>query len=303
MRPGRPTAVASNPVSAPMTFAGAGLDRAVAERRRPEWVEARREEPGARALLLSERGVWMEDGRLLLVRPGDGAVFLGVSGDVPVFATDVGADEPARGAPAGLREAATELPAAEAGLVAYAASLLSWHRRHRFCANCGHPTEPRDAGHERECPACGAHHFPRTDPVVIVRVTDGTRLLLGRKAEWPERRYSILAGYVEPGEALEDAVRREIQEEAGVEVLSTSYVASQPWPFPSSLMLGFHATATPEDPRPHDLELADVRWFEPGEVEEAAAGRGAAFLPPPFTIARRLIDGWLAVVQAPGRSG
>ena len=288
-------------MSAPMTFAGAGLDRAAAERRRPEWVEARRGEPGARALLLSERGVWMEGGRLLLARPHDGAIFLGLSGDVPVFAADLGADEPASGSPAGLREAATELPAEQAGLAAYAAALLGWHRRHRFCANCGQPTQPRDGGHERHCPACDAHHFPRTDPVVIVRVTDGARLLLGRKAEWPERRYSVLAGFVEPGETLEDAVRREIQEEAGVEVLSASYVASQPWPFPSSLMLGFHATAQPGDPRPHDVELADVRWFEEREVEDAAAGRGAAFLPPPFTIARRLIDGWLAAAQ--GRSG
>jgi NAD+ diphosphatase len=286
-----------------MTFAGAGLDRAAAERRLPEWVEARREEPAARALALSERGVWVEDGRLLLLRPSDGAVFLGLSGDVPVFAVDMGADEPESGAPAGLREAATELPAAEAALAAYAASLLSWHRRHRFCANCGQPTEPRDAGHERECPACGAHHFPRTDPVVIVRVTDGARLLLGRKPEWPEGRYSVLAGYVEPGEGLEDAVRREIQEEAGLEVLATSYVASQPWPFPSSLMVGFHATAEAREARPHDGELADVRWFEPGEVTTAAAGHGAVFLPPPFTIARRLIDGWLAAIQAPGRSG
>jgi NAD+ diphosphatase len=119
-------------------------------------------------------------------------------------------------------------------------------------------------------------------------------LLLGRKAEWPEGRYSVLAGYVEPGETLEDAVRREIKEEAGVDVLSASYVASQPWPFPSSLMLGFHAHAAGGEPRPNDIELAEVRWFEPQEVEGAAAGRGAVFLPPPFTIARRLIDGWLA---------
>jgi NAD+ diphosphatase len=290
-------------VSAPMTFAGAGLDRAAAERRRPEWVNARRRDPGARTLLLSDRGVWMDDGRLLLVAPGDRAVFLGLAGEAPLFATDVGADEPAGGAPAGLREAATELPAGEAALAAYAASLLSWHRRHRFCANCGQPTQPRDAGHERECPACGAHHFPRTDPVVIVRVTDGARLLLGRKSEWPERRYSVLAGYVEPGEALEDAVRREIQEEAGVEVLAATYLASQPWPFPSSLMLGFHATARAAEPRPRDVELADVRWFEPDEVADAARGEGAVLLPPPFTIARRLIDGWLAAAQARGRSG
>jgi NAD+ diphosphatase len=287
-----------------MTFAGAGLDRAAGERRRPEWVEARREEPAARALLLSERGVWMEDGRLLLVRPDDGAVFLGLAAGVPVFATHLGDKNPARGAPAGLREAATELPADEAALAAYAASLLGWHRRHRFCANCGQPTEPLDAGHERHCPACGTHHFPRTDPVVIVRVTDGTRLLLGRKADWPERRYSVLAGYVEPGEALEDTVRREIHEEAGVEVLSTSYLASQPWPFPSSLMVGFHAHAAGAEPRPNDVELADVRWFELAEVEAAAAGLGEVFLPPPFTIARRLIDGWLATAaQASGRPG
>src|ERR671922_114830 len=287
-----------------MTFAGAGLDRAAAERRRPEWVEARREEPGARALVLSERGVWMEDGRLLLIRPGDGAVFLGLSGDVPVFATDAGEDEPASGAPAGLREAASELPAAEAGLAAYAAALLTWHRRHRFCANCGQPTQPRDAGHERHCPACGAHHFPRTDPVVIVRVTDGARLLLGRKARWPEGRYSVLAGFVEPGESLEDAVRREIREESEIAVADVSYVASQPWPFPSSLMLGFHARAEPGDPRTGDGELSDVRWFETGEVGNAAAGRGDFFLPPRFTIARRLIDGWLAAPQdASGRAG
>ena len=246
----------------------------------------------------------MENGRLLLGRPSDGAVFLGLSGDTPVFATDVRADEATSGAPVGLREAATELPAAEAALAAYAASLLSWHRRHRFCANCGQRTEPRDAGHERECPSCGAHHFPRTDPVVIVRVSDGARLLLGRNSDWPEQRYSVLAGYVEPGESLEDAVRREIEEEAGVEVLSATYLASQPWPFPSSLMLGFHATSGPGEPRPRDVELADVRWFEAREVQDAAAGRGAVFLPPPFTIARRLIDGWLTGDdQARGRSG
>jgi NAD+ diphosphatase len=275
-----------------MTFAGAGLDRAAAERSRPEWVEARRADSRARALMLSERGVWMEDGRLVLVQPGDDALFLGLAGDLPVFAVDLGDDRPTHGQPAGLREAATELPADEAGLAAYAASLLGWHRRHRFCANCGQPTELWDAGHERRCPACGTHHFPRTDPVVIVRVTDGSRLLLGRKPDWPEGRYSVLAGFVEPGESLEDAVRREIHEESGVKVRSASYVASQPWPFPSSLMLGFHAEADGGEPRPNDAELGDVRWFEPAEVEDAAAGRRDVFLPPPFTIARRLIDDW-----------
>jgi NAD+ diphosphatase len=292
-------------VSGGLTFTGAVLDRAPVERRRPEWLSARREEPAARALVLSERGAFVEEGRLLLLPPPADSVFLGLAGERPLFAADVTGAEPARGHPAGLREVAGELPAEEAALAAYAASLLSWHRRHRFCANCGEPTESGHGGHERVCPACGAHHFPRTDPVVIVRVTDGTRLLLGRQARWPEGRYSVLAGYVEPGETLEDAVRREVLEESRVEVRDVAYVASQPWPFPSSLMLGFHALAHGDQPHADDDELTDVRWFSPPEVEEAAAGRGEVFLPPPYSIARRLIDGWLAEAQEvrSGRSG
>ena len=288
-------------VSERLTFTGAVLDRAPVGRRRPEWLAARREEPGARALLLSERGAFVEGGRLLLLSPPPDSVFLGLAGERPLFAADVTGAEPDRGSPAGLREVAGELPAEEAALAAYAASLLSWHRRHRFCANCGQPTDSADGGHERTCTACGAHHFPRTDPVVIVRVTDGERLLLGRQAHWPEGRYSVLAGYVEPGETLEDAVRREIREESRVEVRDVTYVASQPWPFPSSLMLGFHALADGIEPHPDDDELADVRWFSAAEVEEAASERGPVFLPPRYSIARRLIDGWLA--SRSGRSG
>ena len=156
-----------------IVFSGAALDRAAALRRRPEWVEARRADPRARAVLMSDEGVVLEDGHLVMERPGAEAVLLGLRGDTPLFADHVGAAEPERGHAAGLREAATELPAEEAALAAYAGSLLAWHRRHRFCANCGAPTESRDGGHERVCPSCGAHHFPRTDPVVIVRVTDG----------------------------------------------------------------------------------------------------------------------------------
>jgi NAD+ diphosphatase len=278
-----------------IVFSGAALDRAAARRRRPEWVEERRADERARAVLMSERGVWLDGGRLLLERPGPDAVFLGLADGAPLFADDVGAAEPAGGHPAGLREAATELPAGEAALAAYAGSLLAWHRRHRFCANCGAPTESRDAGHERACPACDAHHFPRTDPVVIVRVTDGADgLLLGRQARWPEGRFSLLAGYVEPGETLEEAVRREVLEESGVAVDGVSYVASQPWPFPSSLMLGFDALAERGDPAPSDDELAEVRWFERAEVERAASGEGPLQLAPPYSIARRLIDAWLA---------
>ena len=169
---------------APLAFSGAALDRAPVERRDPGWVETQRARPEARSLVLSERGLWVEDGRLLLVAPDGDAVFLGLAGAGPLFASDAAAAEPGQGHPAGLREAATELPADEAALGAYAASLVAWHRRHRFCANCGAPTEPAAGGHERVCAACDTHHFPRTDPVVIVRVVDGDdRLLLGRQAE------------------------------------------------------------------------------------------------------------------------
>ena len=277
----------------PIVFAGAPLDRAPVERRRPEWLAARRADPDARSLVLSERGLWLEGGRLMLVPPNGESVFLGLAGERPLFALDAGDAEPERGRPAGLREAATELPAQEAALAAYAASLLSWHRRHRFCANCGAPTEPADGGHERVCPACAAHHFPRTDPVAIVRVVGDDRLLLGRQASWEPGRFSVLAGFVEPGETLEEAVRREVLEESRVEVGEVSYVGSQPWPFPSSLMIGFSAQARGGEPRPGDGELREVRWFERAEVEAAARGAGGVRLPPPYSISRRLIDGWL----------
>jgi NAD+ diphosphatase len=285
-----------------IAFSGAKLDRAPAKRRRPEWLAERRADPEARTLLLSEQGLWIRGGRLLLVPPGDDAVFLGLADGRPLFASDATGSEPAEGRPAGLREAAADLPADEAALAAYGASLVAWHRRHRFCANCGKPTEPRDGGHERSCPACGASHFPRTDPVVIVRVTDpADRLLLGRQAAWPPGRFSVLAGFVEPGETLEEAVRREVLEESGVEVRAVSYVASQPWPFPSSLMIGFSAEAAGGDPRPGDDELSEVRWFERSQVRAAAHGRGEIRLSPPYSISRRLIDGWLEGYS--GRSG
>jgi NAD+ diphosphatase len=277
----------------PIVFAGAPLDRAPLERRRPEWLAARRADPEARSLVLSERGLWLEDGRLLLIPPDGDSVFLGLAGERPLFALDASGAEPERGRPAGLREAAAELPVQEAALAAYAASLLSWHRRHRFCANCGAPTELADGGHERVCPSYATHHFPRTDPVAIVRVVSGDRVLLGRQASWEPGRFSVLAGFVEPGETLEEAVRREVLEESRVEVGEVSYVASQPWPFPSSLMIGFNAEARGGEPRPGDGELCEVRWFERAEVEAAAGGSSGVRLPPPYSISRRLIDSWL----------
>ena len=141
----------------------------------------------------------------------------------------------------GLRAAAAALRAEDAGLAAHAAALLNWHRRHRYCAVCGGPTAVAEGGIVRRCERCGAQHHPRTDPVVIMLVTDGDRVLLGRQRAWPAGRYSALAGFVEPGESLEEAVAREVREEAGVEVGPPVYLASQPWPFPTSLMLGFTA--------------------------------------------------------------
>ena len=244
---------------------------------------------------MSERGIWIDDGHLLLGAPRQDACFSGSSIADRCSPTTWATPSRRSGRPAGLREAATELPAEEAALAGYAGSLLAWHRRHRFCANCGTATEQRDGGHERHCPACDAHHFPRTDPVVIVRVTDAEgRLLLGRQARWADGRFSLLAGYVEPGETLEEAVRREVLEESGVALGEVSYLASQPWPFPSSLMLGFSAVATGGEPAPGDGELAEVRWFEREEVERAARGEGELALSPPYSIARRLIDAWLA---------
>jgi NAD+ diphosphatase len=213
---------------------------------------------------------------------GDG-YFLGLSDGVPLFVVPAPEDVVLTG----LREAAAILSHADAGLVAYASALAHWHDTHRFCSVCGERTEAQDGGHSRRCPNGHVHH-PRTDPVVIMLVSDGDRLLLGRRPPWPPGRYSCLAGFVEPGESLESAVAREVLEEAAVVVGAVEYRLSQPWPFPLSLMLGFEATYASGQARVADAELEDVAWFTREEIRA-----GTPLLPPPFTIARRLIDGWL----------
>jgi NAD+ diphosphatase len=275
------------------TFTGATLDRAGEWRRDDAWVAEREADPAARAVVVGDGAVLVQDGRLArvpLTGPGDERLLLGIEDAGPVFAETASDGEVLTS----LREAAATLPQADGGLAAYAAALLGWHRHHRFCANCGNPTDVREAGHLRVCPNCGAEHHPRTDPVVIMLVERGDDLLLGRKPNWPRTRYSALAGFVEPGESLEEAVAREIREEATVEIGLPRYISSQPWPFPASLMLGFVAPWESGEPRIGDEELEDVRWFSRDEVAEAAAGRGELRLPPPLAIARRLIDGWLA---------
>jgi NAD+ diphosphatase len=314
----------------PNTFTGALLDRAEDRRRRdPDWMAAQLEHPRARALVAGSGGVAMEDGHLVLTplrdATGEAPLLLGIDSEGPLFAVDedappagegrpglVGAGgrrgEPAPKVPGrvGLRDAALRLPQDEGGLAAYAAALLNWHRGHRFCANCGHVTEVGEGGLIRACPACGVEHHPRVDPVVIMLVTDGDRTLLGRQAVWPEGRYSALAGFVTVGESLEEAVRREVEEESGVRIEPPEYVSSQPWPFPASLMLGFEAQYAGGEPNTGDDELQDVRWFSAQEVAEAASvgsddwesppddAPRRLLLPPRSAIARRLIDGWLA---------
>ena len=179
------------------------------------------------------------------------------------------------------------ISAEEAQLLSLARALLIWRSRTRFCGVCGAATAPRSAGYVLVCTQCNAEFFPRIDPAIIVLVTDGPRALLGRQASWPTGRYSALAGFVEPGESLEETVAREVEEETGIGVTRVRYFASQPWPFPASLMLGFHAEAK-EAPVQLDGELEDACWFELEELR----GSPQVLLPPPYTIARRLIDAW-----------
>jgi NAD+ diphosphatase len=282
------------------TFSGAPLDRAGARRTDERWVEDLRRDPNSRAIVVTGEGVLVEesdDPRLARVALDGGEPFLlGLSEDgSALFAVETDAESAPPGTRAiGLREAAARLPQADGGLVAQATGLVNWHRRHPRCSVCGEPTKVAEAGYVRRCPSCGALHHPRTDPVVIMLVTDGDRALLGRQARWPPGRYSALAGFVEPGETLEEAVAREVREEAGVEVRAPRYESSQPWPFPSSLMLGFVAEYAGGEPTVRDEELEDVRWFSRRELEEIRAGRvDGMHLPPRIAIARTLIDGWL----------
>jgi NAD+ diphosphatase len=275
------------------------LDRAGARRVDDAWIAAAWRDPAARAIVVGRAGAH-PDPQPVGDGAADGAIFLGVDDDGPLFAVE--RDDVTL---TGLRDLATSLPAPRLGVVAYASALANWARATRFCGICGAPTTAREGGHVRVCEN-GHHHHPRTDPVVIMLVSDGDRVLLGRQAAWPAGRYSALAGFVEPGERLEDAVAREVLEESGVRVRDVRYVASQPWPFPVSLMLGFHATYAGGEPATGDDELEDVRWFTRDEVASAISGDGSwidgagvdrLMVPPPTAIARLLLDRWVARAQ------
>ncbi len=283
-----------------IAFAGHGLDRADHIRADPGALAKLRARSDARLLLLDGLSpVLTEGGRLSWGDLGDAgeAVFLGLEGDTPLFAAVPGEGDDR---PAYLQrpnwEAIALLPARELALYGGARSLVDWHARHRFCAKCGAGTVLAKGGWQRDCPACQAQHFPRTDPVAIMLVEHEGALLLGRGRNFPERRFSALAGFVEPGETIEQAVAREVWEEAGVAARDVSYVASQPWPFPSQLMIGCHAYADSAELTVDYSELADARWFTRDEVAEAMrlGEQSPTFLPPPpQAIAHHLLVWWL----------
>ena len=194
-----------------------------------------------------------------------------------------------------LRRIMTWLSPRDAELAATARALFMWHASHGFCANCGAKSEPTMAGWQRDCPSCGRHHFPRTDPVVIMLITHGNSVLLGRSPGWPAGMYSLLAGFVEPGETLEAAVRREVFEEAGITVGDVSYLASQPWPFPASLMFGCAGAALDRDINIDPVEIEDAMWVTREEIMQAMAGEHPTLLPArKGAIAHFLLENWVA---------
>lgn len=302
------------------TFAGGDLDRATGLRAHAAALLA-----GPDALVLPlwrgkplveigppPRLGWLPADHPALLDAADPAMFLGMAGGTPRFALDVShLGPPDDGTPrpfldretfaltqtlhfADLRAIMADLAPADAGDAATAKGVIEWHRTHTHCARCGARTAMEDGGWRRGCPACLAKHFPRTDPVVIMLVLHGDRVLLGRQAAWPERMYSLLAGFMEPGETVEEAVRRETAEEAGIPVGRVAYVCSQPWPFPSSLMLGCVGEALSDTIARDDAELQDALWAPRAEVAAALAGGPARFSAARRgAVARVLLEAWV----------
>lgn len=285
-------------------FAGAFVDRSGFRRKDSAWLElaiarddtvyvpvwgdrclASRSEPHRTVLLARDD---------LAAFSGVAPIFLGLYRDRPAFAVGIDSADSTPFTDHGefhdLRYLGSILPADEANLVAHARALILWHQAQKFCGRCGAPTRSSAGGNVRVCEreTCAAHVFPRVDPAIIVLVSRGDECLLGRQSSWPEGRYSTIAGFVEAGESLEDAVARELLEETDIQVVDAQYHSSQPWPFPASLMLGFYARATSERIHLNDGELEDARWFSRKELRS-----GFPKLPPRLSIARRLVDDWL----------
>ena len=299
-------------------FAGSPLDRAGNLRRDAGWLASRLVAPETRFVPLwrlhplvgggeAPSIAWQSrEAMRPFVEGGAPWVLLGLEGDVAHFAVDISRLEaPEDSAPfagagtfAELRAAAASLPAGDAAILAQARSLIDWHARHGFCAVCGSPTVAQEGGSMRVCSRepCAAQHFPRTDPVVITIVVHDDHCLLGRNARFPGGFYSALAGFIEQGETIEEAVRREVGEEAGVAVGAVRYHSSQPWPFPSSLMIGCIAEAAATTIKIDKHELDDARWFHRDAVRKALAGEDEASglrMPPPLAIAHQLARWWV----------
>ena len=294
----------------PYIFTSNPLERAEIERRNQNWIADRDQNPTSRFLPLQYLNVLIEEGeatklawisRAELEESGiNGPLFLlGLKRDIAHFVVDtsnydllhVGGTRRFEDA----RSAAATLSIQDAGILAQARANVDWHSRHQFCSVCGHPTELRRGGQQRSCTSCRADHFPRTDPVVIVVATDGERCLLGQSRGRLARNsmYSALAGFVDQGESIEEAVRREVVEEAGIEIGEVRYHSSQPWPFPSSLMIGCHADALTTTIRADDVEMRDVRWFHRSIVKRALVDADSELkVPGEIAIAHHLISAW-----------
>jgi NAD+ diphosphatase len=291
----------------PLALARGTVDRSTEHRTDPEWIEARWAEPGTRVLVVDDGQALARLGdadaelillpvsqapdgpRYLLGVDDDGRAYFGVSAPLPA------ADDAAAGQakPVGLRQVGALLGDRDAGLLTHAVALGNWHATHTHCPRCGALTNLVTGGHSRICPVDLSEHFPRTDPAMITLVTDARdRALLARNRAWPERRLSILAGFVEPGESAEQAVEREVAEETGIIVHEIRYLGSQPWPMPASLMLGFWARANGVQPiRVDEEEIAEAHWFSRDELRASMASSEIR-LPPPVSIAYRIIESW-----------
>jgi NAD+ diphosphatase len=295
-------------------FAGNPLDRVSQRRQDAGWVASLLEDPATRVLPLHglKPAVCHSSAASLdwqsvapwrpLIDSGNTLILLGIRDGRAFFALDAGSTEVLGDNGSVLMDARTAAPmidGGEAAILAEARSLIDWHDRHRFCARCGTPSVVASGGWVRHCPECKAHHFPRVDPVVIMLAVRGERCLLGRGHRRPGARFSCLAGFMEPGETPEEAVRREVSEESGIRVGRVRYLASQPWPFPSSLMMGFLGEALTEEITIDHEELAEVRWFERDEVRAMVERSrsddpipGLATLPPPLAIGHQIARRW-----------
>ena len=291
-------------------FAGNPLDRAGDRRSDADWVAGRLEAPGARALVLWKGQPLLRPGPELvfieaavaskLAETGEHLIFLGLDGEDGVFALELeGEADPTLGPLQGfgefgeMRAAAGALPIPDTGLLSASRSLFEWRRRHRYCANCGQPTNGVAGGWKRLCPNCKAEHFPRVDPCVIMLPVFGDRCLVGRQASWIANRYSALAGFVEPGETIEEACAREVKEEAGLTVTAVRYHSSQPWPYPSNLMIGLSCEVSDDQAQPDLTELESVMWLTKAQALDLLDGQAdGPSGPPPFAIAHSLIRDW-----------